>query len=309
MKASTHTEVYRRFTGTLRPSRLAFLPITTSGVRVAFKSKWPLLFYVPTLIATIVFSFIVYAKFALEQGMTPGALAGSDPQASAGVALVGAMASRLIEVRDTIVGAIFTMSIFSVLLVGWYGAGLFCEDRRVGAHLLYFARPITRLDYLLGKLGVVGTFVLASVLVPGVVISTIAAFASPDWIFLKEEPRVPLLSVVYALVHTVVLSSIVLAISSLCTRKVFALVATVGFFTLAEAVGGLFAFIQKEQTWRALGPLANLRRVAAELFGVESVPGFRIRWDAAWSWGALAVLLVVAWGVLAWRVRSMEEVA
>jgi hypothetical protein len=307
VKASTHTEVYRRYTGTLRPLRRGFAPIASSGVRVAFKSKWPLLFYAPTLIATIVFSFVVYAKFALEQGVTPGALAG--PQASAGVAMVGAMASKMIEVRDTIVGAIFTLGIFSVLLVAWYGAGLFCEDRRVGAHLLYFARPITRRDYLLGKLGVVGTYVLASVLVPGLVISGMAAFASPDWSFLKEQWRVPLTVLGYAFVHTLVLSSIVLAISSLCTRKVFALVATVGYFALSEAVAALFSFIQREQTWRALSPLANLRRVAAAMFGVEAVPGFRIRWEPAWSWGALAALVIVAWAVLAWRVRSLEEVA
>ncbi|MBI5364025.1 MAG: hypothetical protein HZA53_12650 [Planctomycetes bacterium] len=309
MKATTHTEVYRPYTGELRPPRWSFVPIASSGIRVALKSRWPLLLYLPAAIATVIFGFIVYAKFSLEQGMTPGALAGPNEQASAGVVLVGTMASKMIEVRDMIVGAIFALGLFSVLLVAWYGAGLVCEDRRVGAHLLYFSRPLSLANYVLGKLCVVGAFVLASVLVPALVICTVAISSSPGWTFLEDQGWILLHVALYSLVHTFVLASLVLAISTLASRRIFALIGTVGFFLFTQVLGMLLAFLQKDARWMALGPLANLRRVAATIFGVERVAGFRLNWDPALSWWALAGVLLAAWTVIVLRVKRMESLA
>lgn len=309
MKATTHTEVYRRYGGTLTPPRWSFLALAASGVRVALKSRWPLLLYAPALIATVIFGFIVYAKFSLEQGVTPSALGGGSGEANPGVAMVGSMASRMIEVRDTIVGAIFALGLFSVLLVAWYGAGLVCEDRRLGAHLLYFSRPLSITNYVLGKLLVVGAFVLASVLVPGLVICTVAVFSSPDWSFLREQGQVILQVILYSIVHTLVLSSLVLAISTIASRRIFALIGTVGFFLFTQVVGMLLSFLQKDGRWMAFGPLANLRRVAASTFGMERVPGFRLNWPAELSWWTLAGMLIACWILIVARVRRMESLA
>jgi len=308
VKATTHTEVYRRYTGTLRPPRWSFLPLAANGIRVALKSRWPLLLYAPATIATVIFAFVVYAKFSLEQGVTPSALGGGDAP-NPGVAMVGSMASRMIEVRDTILGATFALGFFSVLLVAWYGAGLVCEDRRLGAHLLYFSRPLSLANYVIGKLFVVGAFVLASVLVPGLVICTVAVFSSPDWSFLREQGQVIVHVLLYSLVHTFVLSSLVLAISTISSRRIFALIGTVGFFLFTQVVGMMIAFLQKDGRWMTLGPLANLRRVAADLFGVERIPGFRLNWPAELSWWALAATLVACWVLIVVRVRRMESLA
>src|SRR5262249_23577707 len=143
--------------------------------------------YLPALVATVIFSFVVYAKFSFEQGVAPSAVTGGNAQAAPGVTMIGAMASQLIQVRDIIVNFVFWMSFFSALISAWSGSGLIAEDRRVGAHLLYFARPLTLFDYLLGKLLVVGAFALAGVLGPGLVICTVAAFASPEWSFVTEQ--------------------------------------------------------------------------------------------------------------------------
>lgn len=309
MKATTHTEVYRRYMGALLPPRFAFVPIAAGGIRVALKGKWPLLLYLPPLIATVIFGFIVYAKFSLEQGMTPGALAGPNEQASIGVAMVGTMASKMIEVRDLIVGAIFGLGLFSVLLVAWYGSGLVCEDRRAGAHLLYFSRPLSLANYVFGKLCVVGTFVLASVFVPAFAICMVAVASAPGWTFLQDQGWIFLQVVVYSLVHTLVLGSLVLAISTLASRRIFALIATVGFFLFTQVLGMLLAFLQRDARWMALGTLANLRRIAATIFGVERVAGFRLNWEPALSWWALAGALVLAWAVIVLRVRRMESLA
>ena len=309
MKATTHTEVYRRYAGKLAPPRRAFLTIARSGVRVALRNKWALLLYVPAIIATVIFSFVVYAKFSLEQGVTPSALTGGGNAPTPGVAMIGSVAGRMIEVRDVIVSVIFVLGMFSVLLVAWYGAGLVCEDRRLGAHLLYFARPISLANYVLGKLCVVGVFVLASVLVPGLVICSVAVFASPDWSFLREQGWVILQVFAFSSVNTLVLSSIVLALSTLASRRIFALIATVGFFLFTQVLGMILARLQHEAQWMAIGPLANLRRVAAATFGIEKLDGFRLNWPAEASWWALAATLVVAWTIIVVRVKRMESLA
>lgn len=309
MKASTHTEIYRRFQGELKPARSGAFPLAASGIRVALKQRWPWLLYLPPLIATVIFSFVVYSKFALEQGVTPSPLGGPDAQTSAAVTAIGGMASQMIQVRDMIVGFVVAMAIFSLLIAAWYGSGLIAEDRRAGAHLLYFARPLSKCDYLLGKLLVVGAFVIVSVLAPGLMICAVATVASPDWSFLKQEGGMFLRVIAFALVHTLVLGSIALAISSLASRKTFALVGILGYFMLSQGVGVLLGALQHDWTWLAISPLSSLRRVAGWIFGVRRVPGVRLEWDVSWSWGLLATVVIVSWLVLAARVRRMEAVA
>ena len=81
MKATTHTEVYRRFEGELRERPLRSVTLAWSGIRIGFKKKLPmlLLFLIPG-IWTIVTSFMVQLKFEAEAGTISG-MAGMEPSA------------------------------------------------------------------------------------------------------------------------------------------------------------------------------------------------------------------------------------
>src|SRR5256885_1127483 len=57
-------------------------------------------------------------------------------------------------------------SLFLVLVVG---PNLISRDLRFNALPLYFSRPLRRIDYFLGKLGVIGFFLAATVIVPAAV--------------------------------------------------------------------------------------------------------------------------------------------
>lgn len=305
MKAATHTEIYRRFSGTLRPSALRFLPLASSGIRVAFKRKLALVLFLPPLIGTVIFSFVVYAKFSLEAGLSAGPIGQGNPN----VSMIGAFAGQLIEVKNQIVMFILSMSFFSLLIFGWYGAGSIAEDRRLGAHLLYFSRPLTRLDYIAGKFLVVSAFGLAGMLLPGLVICAVAVFCSPHYSFLTEQGDVILHTILFSLVWNVVIGSLVLSISSLSSRKTFALVGTVGFFVLSQGIGVLLVNLQDDRSWMMIGPLSNLRRVAASIFHTKGIPGIRLDWSVSASWWALLFVVVLAWAITLYRVRRMEVVA
>jgi hypothetical protein len=303
--ASTHTEIYRRFHGELARPRWRSAPIFRTGWAVATKRKLALLLYFPPAIATVIFSFVVYGKFALESGVTPDVLGAG----GGGVSMVGAAASTLIQVRDQILLCNVSVGFFALLIMGWYGSGLIAEDRRLGAHLLYFARPITYVDYALAKFCVVSSFGLIAVLVPGLVICLVAALASPHWSFLTQQGWVVLDTIAFGCVWTLVVASTILAISSLADRKTFALAGTFGFFMISQGVALLLSGIQHDRRWLMVGPIFDLRRVGMAIFGVERLIGMRMEWDVGGSWLALAALVALSWAIVLFRVRRMEVVA
>ena len=252
--ATTHTEVYRAFEGELRSHPLRFWPITVSGIRAAGRRKIPLLlFYLPPGIATITSCFLVYYKYA--------AIA----EEAAGLSLaqrMRALASNLVEVRNLVAELNVDMKFFSLLAIAWYGAGLFAEDRRVGAHQLYFSRPLTRLDYFIGKFMVAGFHGALASLAPVLVICTIAAYSSPDWSFVRDEPEVILGSVLFALCWIATVTSIVLAFSSLTDRRSYALAGIFGFFLLPLGIGQALEEVFDDDRYLLLSPVIDFRILA-----------------------------------------------
>lgn len=307
MKAEANLEVYRPFTGTLQEHPRAPIALWRAGLRVAFRRRLALLLLLaPPVIATVIFSFVVYTRYALEQGTTPDALGGSGVIGQMAGTMVKDMAAEALAVRRQIVLFHLSLSAFSLLLVAWYGAGLIAEDRRVGAHLLLFARPLSRSGYVLGRFLTVATFGALGAIAPTLVVCTVATFASPDWSFLRQEGDVVVKAVLYGIAWVVSTSALVLAVSSLATRKAFALAGTFGLVLGLSAIAGLLANLQREWAWRALSPAMSWARIANEVFDVREV---RSRWDADLAYLSVSVLFALSIAVIAWRVRRMEAVA
>ena len=63
-------------------------------------------------------------------------------------------AGRVLPVDGRLFGEFLNQQIgFTLLLSIFGGAGLIANDLRTGAILVYLSRPLTRRDYVLGKLG------------------------------------------------------------------------------------------------------------------------------------------------------------
>jgi len=307
MKAEANLEVYRPFTGTLRENPRSAIALWKGGLRVAFRRRLALmLLLAPPAIAAVIFSFVVYTKYALEQGVTPGALGGESVIGKMAGTMVKDLASEALAARKLIVDFHLAMSGFSILLVGWYGAGLIADDRRNGAHLLLFARPLSRTSYVLGRFLTVATFGALGAIVPTLLVCTVAALASPDWSFLRYEGSVVVKTILFGAAWVTSISTFVLAVSSLATRKAFALAGTFGVVFALGAIASLLAKIQREPAWRALSPGMSWARISNEVFAVSSRAS---RWDAEYAYLSVSVLFVLSCAVIAWRVRRMEAVA
>jgi ABC-type transport system involved in multi-copper enzyme maturation permease subunit len=309
VSASTHTEIYRRFEGELRPARPRFAPLWRARVAAGQKSKIALLLlYAPPAISGVVFSFIVYLKFTAEsQVRAPGGL---DPLAAA-MALT--MSDRLIQVHEQVVHFLRVSRAFALLAIAWYGAGLICEDRRAGAHLLYFSRPLTRRDYHLAQLATATTFGLRAVLWPALLILLVASFSSPEYAFVRQKWPVILATFAFAVLYVAVMASLVLAISSLSARKMYALGAVFAVAVGSEVVGEMMAQLRRSSEWRMLSIAKNFDRILYWMLEIEPARqvqfGFRGEWSPWLSVAVVGGLALVSTATVAWRLRRMEVVA
>lgn len=300
MKATTHAELYRPFRGTLRRRPLSSLVLARSGIRTAFRSKRALFLYVPPLLQTIPTCFVVYLAFSLKSG-------GLSEEMGAQARLVGAaLADAFTQVEGQIVNLLDGTRFFTLMVLGWYGAGLVADDRRLKAHLLYFARPVTQLGYVLGKLLVVGAYGCLAIVVPATLVLLVAAFSSPDWSFLKERGWSVLAVEAYALTWVLLHSLVILAISSLVTRKNHALVAAVGLFVLTSAVAEFLAEVLDDSRWRLLSSFGNFDALASAWLDLRRAD---TDWPIGQTYLVLAGVALLALGVLWRQVRKMEREA
>ena len=215
-------------------------------------------------------------------------------------------AGRLLPVDGRLFGEFLAQqSVFTLFLTVFGGAGLVANDLRTGAILVYLSRPLTRRDYVLGKLGTLLALNLSVTLLPGVLLYVVALSLAPEQ-FLKRElwwigPAVVLQSLVVSLVTSLV----ALAVSSLSRS---ARVAGLGFFGLLmglELARGILRAVYNRPETLLVSLRASMHAVGNALFGVRERA-----YDLPWVQPAALLLLVsiACLMVLRSRVRAVEIV-
>ncbi len=213
---------------------------------------------------------------------------------------------RVLPVDGRMFGEFLNQQIgLAVLLSIFGGAGLVANDLRTGAILVYLSRPLTRRDYVLGKLGVLLFLNLAVTLAPGLLLYLIALGLAPEqfarWSLLWIGPAI----VVHALLISLVVGLLILAVSALSRSARVAGLAFVGVWVGVEIVRGVLTQIADRPEAEVLSLQQDLRAVGNALFGIAERAG-----TLSPIWPAL-VLIAVAAGcllVLRSRVRAVEIV-
>ena len=302
MKASTHTDVYRPFVGELKSNPRRALVLARAGIRVSFKRKLPaLILYAVPAIMCIVYCFQVHFTFSVAQQVTG---APNGPEAAMMAAQIQAMLGSVVQ---NIFQFVQAASFFVLIVMAWYGSGQIAEDQRVGANQLYFSRPLTRLEYLGGKFLTVFWFGFLALVVPCLLICLVAVFASPEWSFLKEEWDAILNSIVFGVLWVSTLAIFVLAVSSLTTRRTYALVGSTGIVFGTSALAQLLSSLMEDARPSILNLFQNMERIGEVLFDVTLIRGRSVSMEA--SLAAIALIWVVSLYVVTERIRRMEVVA
>jgi ABC-2 type transport system permease protein len=277
-----YEQTYRRYEARAPLRKVRFWPITREALRLVLSRR---AFLGLLLIAWGQFLFRVIQIYIVTRF----------PEAGRVLPIDGRMFGQFLNIQ----------TLFTLLLSIFGGAGLIANDLRTGAILVYLSRPLTRRDYVLGKLGVLLALNLSVTLVPGLLLYLIALALAPDqfakWSLAWIGPAV----VLHSLVLSLVMSLIALAVSSLSRS---ARVAGLGFFGLVfglEIVRGVLRALYDRPEPALLSIQADLVSLGNALFGITD-RAFQL----PWAYPAL-VLLAVTFGCLAIlraRVRAVEIV-
>jgi len=282
---------YRRYEGRRTSERLRWWPIAREGLTIAWRSKLlrrlVLVAYLPILYFGPVF-------FAIGRITDPSTDLSRGPwRELAEETLSRELVARLREdptvVRTAVWALVFTLFASSIQLIlaglvaAIVGPPLISQDLRSKAFLLYFSRPISSVDYLLGKAGTLGGLVAAVTLLPSLVLYVLSIVFSPSLQTVLHTAPVLLDVVLSSFLVIVPVTLVLLVLSSLTMQPRFAAAA----WAVICAFGVMFHHVIKAThalagaSWPRLFSLGETVRAAQlsvfDLAGrFEAVPGARL---------------------------------
>jgi ABC-type transport system involved in multi-copper enzyme maturation permease subunit len=214
-------------------------------------------------------------------------------------------ASLLAPSADTFRQFLEQQQTFVFFVTVYVGAGLIANDRRANALQIYLSKPLTRAEYVLGKLAILMTFLALVTWLPAIVLLIVQITFAGNFTFFKNNAFLFPAITVFAFIEVALASSTMLALSSLSksSRYVAILYAAVIFFT--QAVYGVLYAVTRSTAFSWLSFSANLSQIGDVIFRQP------LKYDTPWPVSLLMIaLLITASGViLERRVRGVEVVA
>jgi ABC-2 type transport system permease protein len=141
---------------------------------------------------------------------------------------------------------------FVMLLVLAAGPNLISQDLRFNALPLYFSRPLTRWDYFLGKLGVIGALAAAVTVVPAAIAYLLGICFSLDLSVIRDTWRLWPASILYGLIMAVSAGTLMLALSSLSRRSLYVGMCWVGIWVIGSTVMGALTSMHREALFETM---------------------------------------------------------
>jgi ABC-2 type transport system permease protein len=197
-----------------------------------------------------------------------------------------------------------TQSVFIFFIVIYVGSGLIANDRRANALQIYLSKPLTRVEYVAGKLITLLIFLLFVTWVPAVLLLLLQVLFAGNFAFLRANLfLIPAITVFSAIL--VLLSAFsMLALSSLSKSRRFVAIMYAGVIFFTAAMYQALRQITTSRAWAWISPEDVLDAIASVIFRAQGAPSIPM-------WAALLhVVLVIGasiW-ILERRVRGVEVV-
>jgi len=300
MQASTHTDIYRPYLGRLSRHSLQFMIIGRVNLKMVCHQKWPMLFlFGPPALLCIIACFMVYGTIAVKSEQVSEIIGDMNSQ------MISVMAGQLLDLKRNLAGYALGSRLFAILPILWYGAGLIAEDRRKGAGSLYFTRPLTRMDYLLGKLWVVVFLGSLAVLFPMLLLNVVAVLSSPGGIHIWENAGFIVGSLLYPFLWVLFLGLFVLCISSMVLRKGSALMTGFAILVFSEAFPSLMIWFTGDECYGYISIYHNFSNIGGWMLH---------RSDYIFGKPIISIMIILALsllfqGVVLHRLHKMEQEA
>jgi ABC-2 type transport system permease protein len=136
---------------------------------------------------------------------------------------------------------------FAMVLVLLVGPNLISQDLRYNALPLYLSRPLRRIDYFAGKLGIIVAITGLVIIVPAAVAWVLGVLFSLDFSIIRETYKILLGSIVYGLVVSISAGLMMLAISSVSRNSRYVALTWIGMWLISNTVAATLMKIDQDQ--------------------------------------------------------------
>jgi ABC-2 type transport system permease protein len=276
-----HDQGYRRYAGERAPQGRAWAVIATAGIRTMMRKR-----------AFLGLLLLAWAPFFVRAVQL---------YAAANLPQAAFLAPTPELFRDFLT----YQNVFVFFIAVYAGSGLIAADRRANALQIYLSKPLTRVEYVFGKLAVLLAFLLLVTWVPALVLLLVQVMFAGSLSFLAGNLYLLPAITLSAFLQTLTVSATMLALSSLSrsSRYVGVLYAGVIFFT--QAMYGVLYQVTRDSSWSWISFGANLSQVNALIFRMR--PAYDTPWPV--SLAVLAGVIALSAVILERRVRGVEIVA
>ena len=278
---------YRAYTGRMTPTWSRFLILTRYGLRSLFRSRWMIAAFVGCLFPPLIYAIVMYLSHSASVlsllHVRPGQIMTVD--AKFFLAFLG------------------TQSGFAFFLTAFIGPNTVAPDLSNGALPLYFCRPFSRVEYVLGKLCALVYLLSLITWVPGLILFGIESNlsgASWMWQNLWLAGAILLGSWIWILVS----SLIAMALSAWVKWRIAAGALVLGVMFFLSGFGAAINAVLRSSIGYYISPGALMTRVCAQLFGLESP----IDISALSAWVGLLVMCGICVLLLNKKVRAYEVI-
>jgi ABC-2 type transport system permease protein len=295
---------------------LRWFVIGRTGIRNAWKNKWlgrSLVFLL--LPVALVGTGIFFFEQASEQPGTRMAFARAIAQYPGTSELANEIMVNPDSVRHDVwsylIYAFFSypQAVGMVMIVGLIAPRLIAQDVRSRAFLLYFSRPLTPREYVLGKAMTICFYLALITTVPALVLYLLGIALSPGISVVMDTYDLPVRIILASLVLIIPTTSLALCFSSLTSESRYA-----GYMWFATWILGWVLFsvmrtvivlqtsltqVAFESNWSLLSLYHTLGEVQVWVFGLQ--PDFS---KVVPSLVLLVAITVLSWSILMRRVTA-----
>jgi ABC-type transport system involved in multi-copper enzyme maturation permease subunit len=274
---------YSHWEGELQSSHFNWLPITINGVKTVFKKKYAKLVFSLSASTFFIFLAAVYVS--------------TKPELKILSELVRLLKSDADLFKTFYANGFLTFML--VILSIFSGADLISSDLKFKAFPLYFARPLSRSDYLTGKFSIVLFYLLSFTLVPGILLLLFKMLFTGS---LAVSPSLLMAILVFPVLECAFLASLTLALSILSANTKFIQIAIFLVYMFSNNLAQILKAIFKSDYFFLISLPGNIEQLGSFVFGVKPVHAYPA-WLALLPPVAISVLAV--W-LLSWRIKKAE---
>jgi ABC-2 type transport system permease protein len=274
---------YEPYHGKLAPEWRRFLAIARQAFRTELDSHLVRTFLALTLISPVIYGILIYLphnKYAIELFHI----------------------DRLLTIDAQFYERFLsTQTFMGFLLVAFIGPGWVAADLANNALPLYFCRPFTRTEYVLGKLAVPSILLSFLTWVPGLALFGFqATLEGPGWLW--KNLYIAGAIFVSSWIWMLLVSLLALALSAWVKWRLAAGALIMASVFVTAGVGEMVYKLLNTEALRLLNPVVDIQVVWRSLFRLESDAG--LSFESAF--GALCALCALCLYVLWRKIRAYD---